>query len=453
MSATTDIGRRTVLRGMLKGGTAVALGLPVLECFLNTNGTAYAAAGGAAVSGATLPPCVGTWFWGLGLTPNRWEPVTTGLDYELPEHLAELQPIKSKMNLFSGMQVFLDGKVNQNHYSGAQGQATGMVSRNGSDYSTSLDTLIGEQIGRGTRFRSIEATCDGDSSASWSARGSSGLNPSETSPLTLYSRIFGDGFQDPNVADFRPDPAVMVRHSVLSAVSEQRRNLMSTVSATDRARLDEYFSSVRDLEQKLAFELDRPAPLPACTVPAEGTEEIGALVEQVERTHRHFARLLAHAMACGQTRIFNLTMGSAFSRLRRPGEVNAYHSLTHEEPIDQALGYQPTCKWLAERMMAFFRELVQTLDGIQEGEGTLLDRTVVLAFTDHGEARMHSMKRYPILTAGSGGGRMKTGLHVAAEGDAATRVGFTIQQALGVVNGEWGSESNQVSRPFSEVLA
>ena len=104
-------------------------------------------------------------------------------------------------------------------------------------------------------------------------------------------------------------------------------------------------------------------------------------------------------------------------------------------------------------MMGFFRELVQTLDGIQEGDGTLLDRTIVFAFTDHGEARMHSMKRYPILTAGSGGGRMQTGLHVAAEGAAAPRVGFTIQQALGVVSGQWGAESNQVSRPFSEVLA
>ena len=198
MSATREIGRRTVLRGMLKGGAAVSVGLPVLECFLNTSGTAYAATAGAAA--APLPPCFGTWFWGLGLTPNHWEPATTGPDYELPEHLAGLQPIKSKMNLFSGMQVFLDGKVNQNHYSGAQGQATGMVSRNGGDYSTSIDTIIGEQIGRGTRFRSLEATCDGDSSASWSARGSSGLNPSETSPLALYARLFGDGFQDPNVA-------------------------------------------------------------------------------------------------------------------------------------------------------------------------------------------------------------------------------------------------------------
>ena len=223
------ISRRTVLRGLL-GGTAVTVGLPVLECFLNTNGTAYAA------TGAPLPPCFGTWFWGLGLTPNLWEPATTGQNFELPAHLAALEPIKAKLNVFSGMQVFLDGKVNQNHYSGAQGQATGRVSRNSSDYSASLDTIIGEQIGSGTRFRSLEATCDGDRRSGWSARGSSGLNPSETSPLALYARIFGDGFRDPNLADFTPDPTAMVRRSVLSAVSDQRQALLGSVSASDRVR-------------------------------------------------------------------------------------------------------------------------------------------------------------------------------------------------------------------------
>jgi len=127
-----------------------------------------------------------------------------------------------------------------------------MVSRNGSDYSTSIDTIIGEQIGRGTRFRSLEVTCDGDSSASWSARGSSGLNPSETSPLALYARLFGDGFQDPNVADFTPDPAVMVRHSVLSAVSEQRKKLLA-----ERAR---YVRSAETMAAEAAALLDDREP-------------------------------------------------------------------------------------------------------------------------------------------------------------------------------------------------
>ncbi len=109
--------------------------------------------------------------------------------------------------------------------------------------------------------------CDGDRTASWSARGANGLNPSEITPAALYTRIFGAEFVDPNAATFKPDPAVMVRHSVLSAVTEQRKELMTKVLAWDRARLDEYFSSLRDVEQQVATQLEKPAALPACTIP------------------------------------------------------------------------------------------------------------------------------------------------------------------------------------------
>ena len=187
--------------------------LPLLECFLNENGTAYAATGKA------LTPCFGTWFFALGLTPKLWVPTQTGNKYTLPDHIKVLEPIQAKINLYSGMQVFLDGKANQNHYSGAQCQMTGIVTRTGSEYNTSLDTIIGNQIGQRTRFRSIEVDCAGDRKATWSARSSNGMNPSEVSPLALYTRIFGPEFKDPNAANFVPDPHVMVHHSVLSAVS------------------------------------------------------------------------------------------------------------------------------------------------------------------------------------------------------------------------------------------
>jgi hypothetical protein len=447
MSAMSNLSRRRVLRGML-AGSAVTVALPLLECFLNENGTADAATGQA------LPPCFGSWFFGLGLTPGLWRPKETGSKYTLPDHIKALEPIQAKINLYSGMQVFLDGKVNQNHYSGAQGQMTGIVSRTGSEYSVSLDQVISDQLGARSRFRSLEVDCAGDRRATWSARGSNGMNPAEISPIALYGRVFGPEFKDPNAANFVPDPGVMVRHSVLSGVADERAALLRRVSAADRARLDEYFSSVRDLEQKLAIELERPAPLPACSRPPQVTSEnIGTLVEQTETLNRQFAQLLAHALACGQTQVFNVTMGSSFSPLRRAGSTSGYHQLTHEEPIDPTLGYQVQCKWLGERHMEFLRDFVQTLDSIREADGTLLDRTIVFAFTDHGEARLHSMKNYPVFTAGSGGGRMRTGYHLSAEGDAATRVGLTILQALNIPNsGSWGSESNHVTKPFSEVL-
>ena len=437
--------RRSLLRGAIQGSTVV-MGLPILESFLNSNGTAFA-------DGTELPPCFGSWFFGLGLTPGRWEPEVIGSKYELPEHVAALQPIKEKLNIFSGLQIFLDGKVNQNHISGAQGQMTGVVTRSAADYDESFDAVIDKQFGANARFRTLEVACDGNASSGWTARGKNGKTPCQISPLELYRRIYGDGFIDPNQADFAPNPEVMVRHSVLSAVTEQRQKLMNSVSSDDRSRLDEYFSSLRDVEQKLAFELERPAPLPACSIPSMDVEEIGTMVAQVQHTHKQFATLLSHALACGQTRIFHITLGNAFSTLRLPGEPSAYHALTHEEPIDPELGYQPKCKVIGEQCMGFFVELLQALDSIQEGEGTLLDRSLVYAFTDHGEARLHSMKNLPVFTAGSAGGRLKTGLHISAEGDAATRVGFTIQKALGVVTNKWGVESNEVSTPFSEVLA
>ena len=437
--------RRSLLRGAIQGSTVV-MGLPILDSFLNSNGTAFA-------DGTELPPCFGSWFFGLGLTPGRWQPEVIGSNYELPEHVAALQPIKEKLNIFSGLQIFLDGKVNQNHISGAQGQMTGVVTRSAADYDESFDAVIDKQFGANARFRTLEVACDGNASSGWTARGRNGKTPCQISPLELYRRIYGDGFIDPNQADFAPNPEVMVRHSVLSAVTEQRQKLMNSVSSDDRSRLDEYFSSLRDVEQKLAFELERPAPLPACSIPSMDVEEIGTMVAQVQHTHKQFATLLSHALACGQTRIFHITLGNAFSTLRLPGEPSAYHALTHEEPIDPELGYQPKCKVIGEQCMGFFVELLQALDSIREGEGTLLDRSLVYAFTDHGEARLHSMKNLPVFTAGSAGGRLKTGLHISAEGDAATRVGFTIQKALGVVTNKWGVESNEVTTPFSEVLA
>ena len=445
ISKNRKFNRRSLLRGAIQGSTVV-IGLPILESFLNNNGTAYA-------DGTELPPCFGSWFFGLGLTPGRWEPKVIGSNYELPEHIAALEPIREKLNIFSGLQIFLDGKVNQNHISGAQGQMTGVVTKSAADYDESFDAVIDKQFGANARFRTLEVACDGNASSGWTARGKNGKTPCQISPLELYRRIYGDGFIDPNVADFAPNPEVMVRHSVLSAVTEQRQKLMNSVSSDDRSRLDEYFSSLRDVEQKLAFELERPASLPSCSIPLMDVEEIGTMVAQVQNTHKQFATLLSHALACGQTRIFHVTLGNAFSTLRLPGEPSAYHALTHEEPIDPDLGYQPKCKILGEQCMGFFVELLQAMDSIQEGEGTLLDRSLVYAFTDHGEARLHSMKNLPVFTAGSAGGRLKTGLHVAAEGDAATRVGFTIQKALGVVTNRWGTESNEVTTPYGEVLA
>jgi hypothetical protein len=426
------------------GGTAIAVGLPFLDNFLDDNGTALAASGGA------LPTCFGTWFWGLGFNPGQWEPKTAGEFNEFGPELAALDPLRKKINVFSGMKVHLDGKPNTPHMAGVLGLTTGAVLGT----APSLDQLIADVIGARTRFRSIEVACTGNPSHSVSRRSATVLNPAEVSPLALYSKIFGKDFKDPNAAEFTPDTQTMVRLSVLSAVTNERQAFIKELGASDQARLDQYFTSLRELEQKLALELEKPAPLEACSIPGEvAVSPVGTEIGVVTTNHTLFSGLLAHALACGQTRVINLAYANANSSVRKPGGLQTHHEFTHEEPVDPVTGVQTEMTEFYHQLVASFAEFLTTLDGIREGDRTLLDRTVIYATSDTGYAKTHSQENIPILTAGSASGRIKTGIHVRASGDPGTRVGLTIQQALGVPVDKWGFESMGTSKTVTDILS
>lgn len=446
MSAIQELSRRRILRGML-GGAAVTVGLPFLDCFLNANGTALA-------SGAPLPVCFGSWFWGLGLNPGRWEPKQVGKITEMAPELKALEPYKDRVNVYSGMKVYLDGRPLITHYSGDWSVLTGTTPREERVEIPSIDVLIGDVIGTKTRFRSLEVAATGNATHSYSRRSGAALNPAEVSPAALYTRIFGPEFKDPNAADFTPDPAVMARQSVLSAVREQRADVQKYLGAADKARLDEYFTSLRQIEQQLEIELQKPAPLEACSTPAKPDDvPPGTEIETVVANHKLFATILAHALACNQTRIINVTFSDATSSLRKAGSSMTEHVNSHEEAIDPVLGYQPNVTWFMERVMEGFAVTLAALDGIKEGDGTLLDRMLIMASSDTGYAKIHSLENIPLLTAGKAGGKMKTGIHVAAKGDPATRLGLTVQQAMGVPINSWGTDSMQTSKTITEAMA
>ncbi len=445
MSALHDWNRRRVLRGMM-GSAAVTVGMPLLDCFLNTNGTALA-------DGTALPTCFGSWFAGLGLAPGFWEPKTTGDKYEMAAQLAALTPFKNRINIFSGLQAMLDGKPNSAHTSGPQACLSGDIPRGATPIAPTMDCLIADAIGTRTRFRSIEVSCDG-SRQSYSLRGGAVMNPSETSPAALYARIFGPEFRDPNAADFTPDPKILARRSALSAVAEERESVMKSLGAADRVRLDEYFSSLRELEQQLDLASQKPAPLAACTVPGKVDEAPpGPEIDAARVNHNLFAKLLAHALACGQTRVVNVLFTVSNSILRKAGSVQTFHMYTHEESLDPKLGYQPTVWWFQNHVVNAYVEMLKTLDSVREGDATLLDRCLILYSTDGGSARVHSTDNIPMFTAGGAGGRVKTGLHVRAQGDTVARVGLTVQQAMGVPTSNWGTDSNRTSKTFTEVMA
>jgi hypothetical protein len=436
----TKLDRRTVLRGAM-GGAAVAVGLPMFECFLNSNGTALAA------TGAPLPVRFGTWFQHLGFIPGLWVPEKIGADYRHNSQLQVLNEFRDRTNIFSGLRYSLDGRPHETHTSSVQIATTGIYGGGG----PSFDSSVADVIGARSRFRSLEVSLYG-SRRSLSRRSATSLNPAEPSPAALYSRIFGAEFQDPNAADFKPDPVIMARQSVLSPISERRQTLEKKLSAADRRLMDEYFTGLREMEQKLSQSLEKPAPMPSCSVPDQVKEaKPGTVIDDVAVNAALFGRLLAYAMVCDQTRVFNVDLGS--QGLRHAGSTFTWHTATHEEATDSKLGYQKEVYNFIASGNKIFAEFLRTLDGVKEGPSSVLDRTIVVWQTDHGDARTHSLENVPLLTVGSAGGRFKTGLHIAAPADPYSRVALTVQQAMGVPISSWGDRSNQTSKTFTEMLA
>lgn len=444
-----DLSRRNALKGMMNGA-AVAVGIPLLDAFLDGNGQALAA------TGTPVPVRFGTWFWGLGVNPSRWFPSAPGANYDLKPELAPIRDYQDKISILGNFNVPLDGAPNLPHSSGGPAIRTGraLTAERGLP-GESFDVTIGDRIGTRTRFRSLDVSAIGDPRNSLSGRGGGNLNPSEVSAAALYTRIFGPGFKDPNSATFVPDPQVMARRSVLSGVTEQRQALEAAVGAADRQKLDQYFTSVRQLEKQLDVELTRPEPLQACVAPGARPPEMAASgeIEAVAKNHAMMADLMVMALACDQTRVFNMMFNNGASSLTRIGSTITHHQLTHEEVLDNRLGYQPEATYFLTRIMDAWVYFIAALDKVKEGDRTLLDNTLILAHSETEFAKFHTIDNIPMMLAGRAGGRVKSGIYVDGAGTPVSRVGLTLQQIMGVSIDRWGSQSMETGKSIGELVA
>jgi len=448
---TQRFNRRSLLRGLL-GGSAVCLGLPALDIFMDGNGKAYA-------DGAKLPVRFGTYFWGLGLTDTptggtRWVPTKHGHGFEITPELQSLAAVKEKVSVFSGFRVIGDGKPNIVHWSGHASILSGTAPvLTGSFDAPSFDTRIADAIGGSTRFKSLDLSPSGKV-VNYSTRTGKAFATPETTPLALYTRLFGEGFQDPNAPNWKPDPNIMLRQSVLSAIGDQRLALMADVGRADQTKLDQYFTSLREMENQLSIQQQQPEKCESCVIPKRPDEpKRSASVDVVNANNKAMARLLAMGLACNQTRVFNSVHTPGSSETYIAGDSKIYHQYTHDEPTDAKLGYQPMSSKLAGMVMQGLGDFLGELDAIKEGDGTLLDNSLVLAFSDTGYAKIHSLENIPMILAGGAGGKHKSGQHIAAKGESVTRVSLTAQQLMGVPVGEFGSGAMKTSRPVSEVMA
>jgi hypothetical protein len=440
------LSRRRILRGMLQG-SAVSVALPLLNCFLNNNGTALA-------SGAPIPVRFGTWGWGLGMNKSIFVPKKTGANFDLPEEIAMLSKVRDKINLYTNFNAFRDANPNLCHTTGWIILRTGsapanQVARPGE----TIDVTVAKKIGTTTRFPSLTVSSTGDPRDTYSYESANSINNAEGTPLGLYQTLFGSDFQDPNAKDFKPSPKILVRQSVLSSVMEDAKVLQAQVGAEDKARLDQYFTGLRELEHQLERQLERPEPREACKVMSAPPElKTGVDVELVAERHKLFTDLLVMAVACDQTRVINMTYSKSFASQTKAGYEKPFHTTTHEEPIDEKLGYQPMVSYFLRRSFESWAYFVDAFSKVKEGDGTLLDNMLIYAATDQSFAKIHSIEGLPMFTAGSAGGRIKTGLHIDGGGTAGTRLGYTVMKSMGVDVPSWGTQSNNTAKEIGEIL-
>ncbi len=442
-----EFNRRRVLRGLLNGG-AVTVALPLLNCFLNGNGTALA-------NGAPLPVRFGTWAWGLGMNKEIFVPKKVGADFDLPEEISMLAPVRQHINLYTSFNGFRDSAPNLCHKTGWVISRTGMAPMNQTDLpGETIDVTIAKKIGGTTRYQTLTATATGDVRDSFSYENANSVNVADWSPVQFYAKLFGEDFQNPNAAEFTPNPKVMVRKSVLSGVMESAKDLAGSIGAEDKARLDQYFTGLRDLERQFDQQLTKPEPRPACVVGVGPQEDpkTGLDVDLVGERHKLMTDLMVMAIACDQTRVFNMAYSQSAAATSKVGYDKPHHTASHEEPVDEKLGYQPQTSWFIRRALDSWAYYVDAFAKFKEGDGSLLDNMLIYATTDQSLARVHSIDNQPMFTAGRAGGRIKTGLHVVGDGTPSTRLGLTAMEVFGLEASSWGTQSNNSSQRVGEIL-
>lgn len=435
--------RRRFLRGVLGGGAAVTVGLPLFDSMLGSTGRALA-------DGTPLPRRFGLFFWGNGMQPEHWVPAKTGPDYELSTLLAPLAAVREYLTVITGFEIKTPNQVT--HHSGAAGVmcGTGLEVGGQSDYrypGPSLDQVLAQQIGGETKYRSLEVGSRPGHGLSLSAP--EVWNPPITSPLELYERLFGNGSL-PTGEDGAPDPRLLMRQSVLDAVITDARSLEMSLSASDRARLEQQLDTIRDLEQRLAKIAQGGPPPEACVVPpAPGAPVEGSDHEQVVQTNRALVDLSVMALACDQVRVLSNFLTSPLSNVLWEGIDDGHHTMTHHEPGDQ-----PQVQQIVTYVMMELAYMLEAMAAVPEGDGTLLDSCAVLATSDVCVGRIHNLDEFPLLVAGSCGGRLKQGTHIRSEvRDNVNKVTLSIMRACGALLPSWGTDEGYTEDGLSEMEA
>jgi len=406
------IPRRTFLRGL---GATVAL--PMLEAMAPP---ARLLAQGAGAIAPAKPLRMAFIYVPNGANMDDWTPARTGTDFQLPPTLEPLEPVRSEVQVLSGLchkHAFANGDGAGDHARASATFLTGCQARKtaGADIRVgiSVDQVAAAKVGRRTRLPSLELSCDKGREAgscdsgyacayqyhiSW--RGESTPNPVEVDPRQVFERLFGSGCGDASRDRYRK--------SILDFVRDDADGLKRRLGKTDQRKLDEYLTSVRELELRIENagrfaakmpNVDRPTGIPP------GYEEHIRLLFDT----------LALAFQTDTTRIATFMLAFDGSNRSYPfiGVPEGHHDLSHHE--GRADRKEKIAK-INRFHMTQFAYFLRQLKSMREGEGSVLDNCMIVYGSGIADGNSHNHNDLPVLLAGRGGGTLQPGRHVRFEG-------------------------------------
>lgn len=410
---SVQLSRRTMLRGL-----GCAMGLPLLEAMLP---------GRALAAGAAKPP-VRMAFVSTpnGMIMDAWRPVGEGAAFEFGPTMQPLAELKSHVTVFSGLAQengFAKGDGAGDHARSSASLLTGAhpVKTSGANIRVgqSVDQAAAERVGHLTRLPSLEigiergrdaGSCDSGYSCAYSNsiswKNATTPMAKEINPRLVFERLFSN-----SLSGSSQTRRSRVRQSVLDVVSEQAADLKNRLGQTDQQKLDQYFTSVREIEQRIARVVTTAPAAP----PDDFAAPTGVPGEVQEHIHLMYD-LMALAFQTDTTRVITfMTANEGSNRPYRMVGVNSgHHELSHHrnetEKVEQL-------KKIDLFLVGEFARFLKTLQAIPEGSGSLLDHCMVMYGSGLSDGNRHKHDDLPIILAGKGGGTIPAGRHIQV-GDA-----------------------------------
>jgi len=396
--------RRTFLRGM---GAAVAL--PMLDAMV------------PALSAApTAPPRLGFIYMANGVIQKDWTPATTGVGFELSATLKPLVNVRDSITVLSGLahqQADTFGDGTGDHPRASAAWLTGVHAYDRTQpgaevrLATTADQLAANHIGKTTRISSLELTVDfptqgacdsGDcfyvNTVSW--RNPTTPNPAETNPRVVFERLFGDG----------GDAAAMQQRSrdtgsILDSVLHEVGRISNDLGPGDRTKLDEYLDSVREMEKRIK----NPASQSAQTI--DLIDRPVDIPESFDAYAKLMLDLQALAFQADLTRVFSLILSRELSSRTFAfiGVPDQHHAVSHHRDDPGLIAKKAKIDFYQTQLLAYFLE---KLNKAQDGDGTLLDHSLIVYGSGMGDGNLHRHFDLPCLLAGRLNGKIQTGRHI-----------------------------------------